>query len=66
MRVKATLLASGKVRLEVGYYRSIILNDIEEIIQFSSDLNSDIQKMFNPSTKKPRKRTKKIRKTCSL
>ena len=49
MRVKATILADGKVRLELGYYKKhIILNDINELIQFSSDLNNEISRIFNP------------------
>ena len=57
MRVKATILDDGKVRLELGYYKKhIILNDIDELIQFSSDLNNEISRIFNPrfqNKKKP-------------
>lgn len=49
MRVKVTLLDEGKVRLELGYYKKhIILNDIDELIQLSSDLNNEISRLFNP------------------
>ena len=53
MRVKVTILDDGKVRLELGYYKKhIILNDIEELIQFSSDLNNEISRIFNPRSPK--------------
>ena len=53
MRVKVTILDDGKVQLELGYYKKhIILNDIEELIQFSSDLNNEISRIFNPRSQK--------------
>ena len=49
MRVKVTILDDGKVRLELGYYKkNIILKGIDELIQFSSDLNNEISRIFNP------------------
>ena len=52
MRVRTFKLEDGRVRLEIGYYRQIMLRNMEELVQVSADLNNEISKLFQP----PRRR----------
>jgi hypothetical protein len=51
MRVRTFKLEDGRVRLEIGYYRQMFLEDMEELVQLSADLNSEISHLFNPTNK---------------
>ena len=59
MRVKVTERRNGKIVLELGYYKkNIILEDSLELVQVSSDLNSQISKIFSTKKQKKQKEAK--------
>ena len=55
MRVRTFKLEDGRVRLEIGYYRQMFLKDMEELVQLSADLNSEISHLFIPTNKNCKK-----------
>lgn len=55
MRIKASKLSDGRVRLQLGYYKkNITLENIEELVQLSCDLNAEIKNIYFPPKRERR------------